>query len=282
MKKLKTTISLLRVKHWLKNLLLFAPPFFGGLIFDLETLSISFQVFISFSLLSSAGYIFNDLRDRQADSFHPQKRNRPLVQGEISVNSAIYILSLCIFLSLFLGIKVGHSFLFFLFVYFVLNIIYTLYLKPLPIFELFGVVFGFIIRVLAGGNAFQIEVSNWLFLTVFFVSLLLSTGKRLEELVSLKNNACLQRSVLKEYPSGFLEAILYISATISLLSYSIYTLEKGKDIFYTVPLVTFGLFRYIFMVKKEKGEPIQLLLEDKILGSIFLLWIIMVGILRYS
>lgn len=277
-----TILKLLRPKHWLKNLLLFAPPFFGGSIFKPEVLKISIPAFISFSFIASTIYIFNDINDRESDKNHPVKNGRPIASGRLSVNNSLLISFILLTTSIIISLLINPSFTYFLFSYLGLNIAYTLYLKSLPVFDIFSIAAGFLIRVMAGGEAFHVEVSNWLFLTVLFVSVLLASGKRLSEANSLKEIAHHHRKVLGEYPEGFLESVLWLTGAASLISYSLYTIEKGEDLFYTVILSAFGLLRYLYIVKTGKGEPVDAIFGDRVLFITIALWVITVGYLRYT
>jgi 4-hydroxybenzoate polyprenyltransferase len=277
-----TILKLLRLKHWVKNLIIFAPPFFGGSILNSDIIKLSIPAFVSFSFIASAVYIFNDIHDRELDRNHPEKSERPIASGRISVNSSFLLSLILLTLSIFISLLINPSFTFFLFLYLGINILYTLYLKSLPIFDIFSIASGFMIRVMAGGKVFHVEVSNWLSLSVLFISILLASGKRLNEMNHLKGNAHLHREVLNEYPDGFLESLLWLMGAASLISYSIYTIEKGEDLFYTVLLSAFGLLRYLYIIKTGKGEPVNAIFDDRILFITILLWIIAIGYLRYN
>ncbi|MBI3814826.1 MAG: decaprenyl-phosphate phosphoribosyltransferase [Nitrospinae bacterium] len=279
---LTSVVKLLRPSHWIKNILLFAPPFFGGSIFSAGVLKSSLPAFISFSFAASAIYIFNDIHDREADKNHPIKQRRPIASGEISAGASLIFSCILITLSILFSLFINTSFAYYIFSYLGLNILYTLRLRFLPIFDIFSISAGFIIRVMAGGEAFKVEVSNWLFLSVLFISILLASGKRLSEMSALKSNAHLHRKVLGEYPDGFLESLLWLTGAASLISYSLYTIEKGEDLFYTVILSAFGLIRYLYIVKMGKGEPVDAILGDRVLLTTIALWVITVGYLRYA
>lgn len=279
---LTTYVRLFRPRHWIKNLLLFAPPFFGGSIFSDGVLKASLPAFISFSFAASSIYIFNDIHDKEADKNHPLKNRRPIASGEISARASLIFSCILITLSTLFSLLVNMSFAYYIFSYLGLNVLYTLRLRFLPIFDVFSIAAGFIIRVMAGGEAFHVDVSNWLFLSVLFISILMASGKRLSEMSDLKSDAYLQRKVLKEYPDGFLESLLWLTGAASLISYSLYTIEKGGDLFYTVILSAFGLIRYLYIVKMGKGEPVDAIFSDRILSLTIIMWIIVIGYLRYN
>lgn len=275
-------IKLLRPRHWIKNLFLFAPPFFAGSIFNPEVLKMAIPAFISFSSAASAVYIFNDINDKELDKNHPVKNKRPLASGKLSVNTSLSISLILFAISIFISLRINSSFTYFICAYLGLNILYTLSLKFLPIFDIFSIAGGFIIRVMAGGEAFQTEVSNWLFLSVLFISILLASGKRISEINNLKDSASIQGNVPIKYPDGFLESIVWLTGGASLISYSLYTIEKGEDLFYTVLLSAFGLIRYLYLVKMGKGEPTEAIFGDRVLSVTIVLWIVAIWFLRYT
>jgi 4-hydroxybenzoate polyprenyltransferase len=147
--------------------------------------------------------------------------------------------------------------------------------------DIYFIAFGFLLRVLAGGEAFRIPVTSWLFLTVFSVSLLLATGKRLGEMVSMGESAHMHRKSLSKYSVAFLEGTLWFSASAACVMYALYTLEHKNGLYYTVPLVVFGLLRYIFIVKEGKGDPTDALLKDRQIMVVGILWTVMLGLMIY-
>jgi 4-hydroxybenzoate polyprenyltransferase len=161
-------------------------------------------------------------------------------------------------------------------------VVYSLYFKHRVIIDIFFVSFGFLIRVLAGGEAFHVAVSGWLFLTVFVVSLLLAAGKRMGELITMGNDAHKQRSILIQYSPAYLEGVLWFSAAASLVTYALYALEHHNRLYYTVPVVAFGLLRYIYTVKEGKGDPTNALLQDRQIMGVGIIWAAMIGLIIYK
>jgi len=133
------------------------------------------------------------------------------------------------------------------------------------------------VRLQSGGTTFNVEISEWLFLSVFFLSLFLSSGKRLSELSLLGADAADHRTSLCGYPQGTLDAVLQVTAAAVLVTYSMYTLAHPQLV-YTVPLCTFGLFRYIIRVKNgNSGDPTESLFRDVPLLCVSILWVLLVG-----
>src|ERR1035441_2962530 len=177
MNKIMPYIKILRPTQWLKNLMLLFPPFLGGMIFQDGIIQKGILPLTAFCLASSGTYIINDVIDASKDSLHPNKKLRPIASGQINKTSAV-ILSILLFVaSLLLSLKVSQPFLFSLLIYMVVALLYSIKLKEFPIIDLFCISAGFIFRLKAGGFVFGIEISDWLFLSVFLLALFLSTGK---------------------------------------------------------------------------------------------------------
>jgi len=271
-------ISLFRPHHWIKNLIIFFPPFFSG-SFGLDFINVkNFVPFIAFCLISSSGYIVNDILDVEYDKQHSIKKNRPLASGLISKNKAYLIAVFLFILSIILSYTVGMNFSFYIIGYLILSLFYSFYLKKLPVIDIFTISAGFLIRITSGGIAYLIEISEWLFVAVFLVSLLLATGKRAAEttFMSEKKSSALLKSI-DRYPPSFLMSLLWFSAGASLVSYTVYVIEHNWTI-YNIPLVTFGLLRYIYIVAEGKGEgdPTKAILSDKLLMLTGVSWILIV------
>jgi decaprenyl-phosphate phosphoribosyltransferase len=275
--KITSCIKLLRPTQWLKNLMLFFPPFMGGELLQHGIIQKGIMPFFSFCLASSATYIFNDIVDREKDLHHPKKKHRPIPAGKVSLIVAYVTAIVLIVAALFLGFYVSSIFLVILLTYLAISVSYTLKLKQLPIIDLFCISAGFILRLQAGGAIFAINITEWLFLSVFLLSLFLSTGKRLCEKYSMGDDAGNHRKSLLAYPPDFLDGTLYMTGGTVLVTYTMYAITR-HSLLYTVPLCCFGLLRYILRVKSGfGGDPTESLLKDAPLFAVGLLWVIMVG-----
>ena len=275
-------IKELRIKHWVKNLFLFAAPFFGGVLFKDSTLYLALPAFVSFSLCASAGYIINDIADIKTDLLHPKKSQRPIASGVISKKTAVLVALMLTVTSSFISFRISPNFFGLIVLYFLIQIAYSIYLKHIAVADIFCIASGFVIRVLAGGAAFNVGVSRWLLLTMFMISLVLAAGKRLGEVRLLNERAEAHRKSLDVHFISTLNEILLISSAGSLIAYSLYTVEQFPNLIYTVPIVTFGLFRYLLISKKGGGDPTDALTSDKWLALTVLLWLFMTGFLRYN
>lgn len=275
-------LNMLRPTQWLKNLMLFFPPFLAGQIFLPGVVIKGAVPFLTFCLVSSAGYIFNDLLDRDRDAHHPQKCLRPIPSGIVSLSEASLYSALLLICGLLLAGFISPRFLLLLVSYAVVSASYSLLLKTFPIVDLFCISAGFLIRLQAGGELFNVPISPWLFLTVFLMAVFLSTGKRLSESCSLGETAGEHRTSLAHYPPGFLHGTMFMTAGAVLVTYAMYALNR-QTLIYSVPLCLFGLLRYIFRVSSGKGgDPTESLLKDCPLFVVGVLWVLMVVWSIYS
>lgn len=281
MKGLKPYIILLRPHHWIKNLFLFAAPFFGGVIFKEGFLKAAIPAFFAFSFAASAVYIFNDIIDKQRDRLHPLKNKRPIASGAVEYKMAILIALFLLFLSLYISFKIEKGFFLYVVFYLLLQIAYSLKLKNIAILDIFCIAAGFVIRVMAGGRAFHIEVSPWLFATMFMISLVLASGKRLSETRLLHDSASNHRKSLNDYSEGFLKDILIISSGTAIVTYALYTVEQSQELIFTIPVVVFGLFRYLRLANSGTGDATEALTKDLQLAIAVIIWLGLVGIIRH-
>lgn len=275
-------IKFLRPTQWLKNLVLFFPPFLGGEFLKAGVMEKGLAPFAAFCLAASSTYVFNDICDCDNDRNHPDKKNRPIPSGMVTLTGAYWIAALLLASSLIVAGRISSGFLFLLATYLVLSISYSSKLKNIPIVDIFCISAGFLLRLLAGGQTFGIEISEWLFLTVFLLAVFLSTGKRLAEKKFLCGIAGSHRKSLLEYPEGFLDGAMYLTGSAVLVTYTMYAISR-HSLIYTVPLCCFGLLRYIFRVKSgQSGDPTESLLMDRSLLTISILWAFMVSLSIYS
>jgi 4-hydroxybenzoate polyprenyltransferase len=271
-------LRLLRAHQWLKNLMIFFPPFLSGSLLQPAFIENAWQPLVSFCFASSAAYVFNDVADAERDRHHPAKKGRPVAGGEVSRWKASLYALLLAAAALFCTLTVQEGFLPYLIAYLAINVCYSLRLKELPIIDIFCIAAGFVLRLQAGGAAFGVVISEWLFLSVFLLSLFLGTGKRLCEKGALAANAVSHRRSLEGYPAGFLEMAMTISGAAVLVTYAMYAISRHALI-YTVPLCTFGLLRYALRVKGGGGgDPTDALLSDPPLFLTGLLWVILVAL----
>ncbi len=257
--------------------MLFFPPLFGGLLFEPEIFGRLALPFVAFCLASSANYAINDVLDAEKDACHPVKKNRPVPSGAISPTTAVTIGVSCFILSGVMAALVSIPFLLTLLAYVLLSSAYSFKLKNIPVADIFCVSAGFLLRLQAGGIAFKVPISDWLFLSVFLLALFLSIGKRIGEKQLLKNHGARHRPVLDAYPLEFLHGTMYMTGATVLVTYAMYVVAH-EGLLYTIPLCCFGLFRYMYRVIKDaSGDPTDALLQDRVLLIVSLLWAVIIG-----
>ena len=204
---MKNYIKLIRVKHWLKNGLVFLPLFFSINVLKIDLLRNNIIAFMIFSFTASIVYVINDINDIEKDKLHPIKKNRPLASGAITKNKAIitiFILSLLTISMMYLLYTLSNNIFVFIIpiIYLFINILYSNGIKNIPIIDVVIIVCGFVLRVMYGGISINIEVSKYLYLMIIFGSFYLGFGKRRNEIIK---NGDKSRKVLKMYNKEFLD-----------------------------------------------------------------------------
>lgn len=280
----------LRPKQWLKNGLVFF-----GLIYALEFTNIplllrAIVAFAAFCCIASAGYVYNDLRDVELDRRHPTKRMRPIAAGLISPALAGG-LALTLFVAGFLlAATLGWPFVAICLGYVVLTASYSVWLKHVVILDVFAVSAGFVVRAVGGAIAVDVPISPWLYVCTVLGSLVIALAKRRSELATLEDGAEAHRPALEHYTTEFLDQLIVIAATASVMAYSLYTFSaenvpKNHLMMITIPIVLYGVFRYLFLVKVRDlgGSPEELLLSDRSLVlSVILFVVVGAGVLYVS
>ena len=254
-------LRLLRPRQWIKSSFVLAPLLFSAQFTEPAAVMNALLATVMFSLVASATYIVNDLRDIETDRRHPIKsRTRPLASGEVTPVAALALLGV-------LTVLVGAGLLRLpalappLLAYVAVSLSYTLWLKRQPVIDLFTIAFLFVLRVYAGAAAIDVEVSSWMFVTTFCLALYLAAIKRRQELIIWGSDA---REVLKLYTVSLIDRYAAMAATGALLFYSLYVLGEHPDMIITIPFVLYGIFRYWFLVELRQGgeSPTELLLSD--------------------
>lgn len=280
-------LKLLRVKHYIKNFIVLLPIFFAEEIFERDSLIKGLAGTAAFCLVSSVVYIFNDLLDKERDQKHPTKCKRPIASGNISERAAKLIMVILLLAScaLLIAMKASVVATLFLASYLAINIIYSLGCKNIPIVDIIMLASGYPIRLLFGGSITNIVVSPWLFLMVLCVSLYLGIGKRYGELKQVGEKACdLQniRPVLLKYDISYLNKQLYMFLSLSLVFYSLWTIERAEKLVYTVPVVMIIALRYNWLLEKKDGDPVEMILKDLPILIISIFYALVLMILIYS
>ncbi len=262
----------MRPSQWIKNFFIFAPLIFSGEFRSQDSIIKTLIAFLIFTIAASSVYILNDLIDKNYDRIHSIKKLRPIASGTVSSKSAIVFYFGVLTLT-FLLLALNRNLIPSILSYIVLNLLYTLYLKNQPVIEIFIIAFGFVLRVYAGGAAINVPISDWMFVTVLSLALYLAALKRKQEIVNSGNDA---RKILNAYSEKLMDRYAEISAISSLLFYSMYVMNEHPELVLTIPFVLFGLFRYWYLIEKEKqGEsPSDVLLKDAQLLGLVSLWLV--------
>ena len=287
--------KLIRPHQWLKNVFVMIPMFFGGSLLDPSDIRASVITFFAFSFIASSVYCFNDIIDVDADRRHPVKCKRPIASGAISVKSAWALMALMFLLSAGMVclldtythvIQVGLVIL----VYYLLNILYCSKLKQYAIVDVCIIAFGFVLRVLAGGFATDIVLSNWLVLMTFLLTLFLSFAKRRDDVLRMNETGEPPRKNTIRYNLTFINQTITITASVTLVCYIMYTVSPEvvnrfhSDLLYlTSVFVLLGLLRYIqiTVVDKKSGDPTKMMLRDRFTQCVVLVWALTFLVLIY-
>ena len=280
----------LRPQQWIKNLFIFAPLIFSRNILNRPFLFKTVAAFAAFCLISSAHYIFNDLRDLEEDRRHPVKSKRPLASGRLRKGPAVIALVVIGAAGLALAASIGRPFLIIAAGYLVLQTAYSMWLKHVVILDVFVIAAGFLIRVVAGGLAIQVEISSWLLICTILLSLFLAMGKRRYELVLLDKDAANHRPILREYNTYLLDQMISVVTASTLLAYCLYTISAEtvakfgtRNLIFTVPFVLYGIFRYLYLIHQKAGggTPEALIIRDKPLLADIFLWIVAAALILH-
>ena len=264
-------LKALRPHQWVKNVFVLAPLVFAEQLGDPQLALKAGLAFLAFCFAASSIYLVNDLRDREEDRLHPLKRHRPIASGALAVPTARIMSVVLATVALVGSIYLGVNFLVILAVYIGINLLYSSWLKRKVILDVMAVSSGYVLRVMAGGEAISVDVSKWLLLCTTFLALFLIFSKRRHEIVLLADEAAGHRSVLNHYSPAFLDQMINVVTASTVVSYALYcvddaTIERfGSDeLIYTLPLVLFGIFRYLYLIyqRTEERNPTEALLTD--------------------
>ncbi|MCS7219869.1 MAG: decaprenyl-phosphate phosphoribosyltransferase [Anaerolineae bacterium] len=279
----------MRPRQWTKNVFVFAALVFDQKLTQLPLLFNTLAAFLFFCLISSAVYIVNDVADRERDRAHPVKRLRPLASGQLSpsVASSTAIGMAAIALAGAFAVKSALGWV--MLAYLLLNLAYSFYLKNIVIVDVMSIAAGFVLRVLAGVVVVQVaRFSPWLYVCTTLLALFVGLGKRRHEIILLAENANSHRAILDHYTVPFLDQLISLVTSTTVIAYSLYTfsapnLPPNHLMMLTIPFVLYGLFRYLYLihVRGLGGAPDELLLQDVPLLLSVVLWAVSVVAILY-
>lgn len=285
---MKKYIKLLRVHHYIKNLLVFLPLVCSGGIKSSGNVGNCFLAFVIFCFVASSIYIFNDIFDKEQDKLHPRKSKRPIASGQVSVKQGIVLIVILLIISAGICLYVWNVNLAILVLaYLVMNILYTIYLKNIPIIDVSCVSAGFILRLISGSVVTGVQISNWLYFLVIVFSLYLSLGKRKNE---LKNSDADIREVLSHYSLGFFDKSMTICLSMTNIFYALWTMDDSTVALYgtnrmiwTVPVVLLITLKYSLDIENGvEGDPVEVILHDKMLLAIGMIYILAMVYILYK
>ncbi len=266
------------------------PAFFAGKI---GLIASDFRVtvaVVSFCAIASSVYILNDIFDVASDKLHEQKRNRPLATGDVSLKTAIVLLVGLAVVAVATSLIVGMTFAYVIAGYFVLNVLYTIYLKHISLIDISLIAVGFVLRVLAGGIVAQVPVSKWLILMTFLLACCLALGKRRDDLLLDVDQTGLRPS-LKGYTLAFIDTCLIVLGGTTIVCYIMYTVSEevvhrlnSDHIYLTSLFVIIGILRFlqIAIVEQKSGSPTLILLKDVMIQVMIGLWVVSFIVILYA
>jgi len=289
-KTLKLYLSLLRAHQWVKNTFIFLPLFFGSRLTDIGTLKRTAIAFFAFCATASAVYIYNDSMDIEDDRRHPRNRTRPLASGAVGRNSAYILMSV-----LFAGgaaafLLLGMDAFLLLAFYILLNVLYTIRLKHIPLLDVVIISFGFVIRIFIGSTVSGVALSIWIVIMTFLLALFRSLAKRRNDILIYLQTGEKTRKSVDGYNMEFLNSSMMIMASVVIVSYILYTVSPEVQakmhtdkLYLTAFFVVLGILRYlqIAIVENDSGSPTAILLQDRFLQLILLGWIALFSWILY-
>ncbi len=284
---INSILRLTRPKQWIKNFFVFIPMFFGGELFDLHSVWLAVLTFFAFSLIASSIYCYNDIVDVDADRHHPVKCLRPIASGEVSIRMGyiLMILTFCLGMGVLLLLppEVMSQVMAVIVFYYVLNLAYCSKLKQFAILDVCIVAFGFVLRILAGGFACELALSNWIVIMTFLLTLFMSFAKRRDDVLRMNETGEAPRKNTVRYNLTFINQAITITASVTLVCYIMYCVSPEVSerfdtpyLYLTFVFVLLGLLRYIqiAVVDEKSGDPTKIILRDHFSQIIVVAWIL--------
>lgn len=290
---IKNLLKIIRPQQWLKNAFVLVPLFFGGSLLDSSDIVASVITAIAFSFVASAIYCLNDIVDVEDDRHHPVKCHRPIASGKVSVGQGYACMAAMVILAFLTTILLGSHAIGVATViaaYLIMNIAYCLWLKRYAIVDVCVIAFGFVLRLLAGGQATDIWLSNWIVLMTFLLTLFLSLAKRRDDVVRMNKTGHAPRKNTIRYNLEFINQAITITATVTLVCYIMYTVSPDVEqrigtryLYLTTVFVLLGILRYLqlTMVDNKSGDPTKAMLHDRMLQAVVALWLLSFLIIIY-
>jgi 4-hydroxybenzoate polyprenyltransferase len=282
---LAALVRALRPEEWVKNSFVFAGLLFGGQ-FDTTRALEAGGAFVAFCAVASAGYLVNDIRDVELDRRHPTKRLRAIASGALPITTARVVAIALLVAGLAVGLAVSPGVCGIVAAYGALTFSYSLLLKRLVIIDVMTIAGCFLLRVLAGTVAVSVTASPWLLVCTGMVSLFLGFTKRRQEAVLEKTAQFGARPVLEHYTLPFLDQMVSVASTGTVLAYTIYATQSplaGDKMLWTVPMVVYGVFRYLYLIyhRQEGSSTADLVTSDPGIIGAAITWVVAAALVVY-
>lgn len=286
-------IKVARPTHWIKNIFVFLPIFFGGALLNTTEVVAAALTFMSFSLAASAIYCLNDIIDVDADRAHPVKCKRPIASGSITIPQAYGMMTVSLLISIVLMFLLpeGHAkSILVIIAYFVINVAYCLRLKEYAIIDVCIIASGFVLRILAGGYATGVHLSKWIVLMTFLLTLFLAFAKRRDDVLRMNTTGRAPRKNTSRYNLTFINQAITITGSVMVVCYVMYTVSPEiiaqfatDKLYLTSILVILAILRYlqISVVDEKSGDPVKVALSDRATQLILLAWLLSFLIIIY-
>jgi 4-hydroxybenzoate polyprenyltransferase len=273
-------IRLLRPKQWTKNAFVLVPIIFAKKLTEPAAVVDVLGAFAVFCMVASFVYILNDWRDRAEDAAHPLKSRRPIASGSVSgaEASAVAVGCLIAAVGLTAAFQFTGPFVAVICAYVIINVAYSFGLRNVVLVDVIVISSGFVLRILAGTTAIQIEASQFLVLCGGLLALLLAFGKRRGDLSS---DSTTNRPSLEGYSIEFLDIALATLASAVVGFYCLFTVSDyaigryGTDLLYlTTFFVVVGVLRYlqVAVAKGSSADPTEIALGDRFIQVTATLW----------
>ena len=285
----KSVVVASRPRQWTKNLIIYLAFLFTAneawsTIGPAATLGLLLNTtiaFVIFTALTSAVYLMNDIVDAELDRQHPRKRMRPIASGrlpaQVAAGVAAVLLTAGVGAAFFLETLFGGVSL----LYVASMIAYSLALKNIVLLDVFIIGSGFVLRAVVGAVVISVPISPWLYICTGLGALFLALSKRRAELAVAGEAAYTQRKSLRRYTVGLLDRLILVVAASAAVAYSLYTftaqnLPQNQAMVMTIPLVVFGLFRYLYLVHTRNlgEEPEEVIVKDRPLIAVVIVWLV--------
>jgi decaprenyl-phosphate phosphoribosyltransferase len=281
-------LKTMRPRQWVKNVLVLAAPFVGGDLFTPGIVPKLLVAFVAFSLAASGIYLVNDAKDVAADRVHPTKRFRPIAAGIVAPRLAIGVAVVLLAAAVGVSLLASPHLVVVLAVYVVVQLAYCFWLKHQAVLDICIVASGFLLRAIAGGAATGIPLSQWFLLVAGFGSLFMVAGKRYAEIMLFERTGAKIRSSLKKYTASYLRFVWATAAAILIMSYALWAFDlrvrAEGSVWPVISMVPFviAVLRYAVDVDGgTAGEPEEIVLKDRILQVLGVLWVATLGITFY-